>query len=103
MKIFDHNTEYTDEEWMEFAREAFRIHDEDIRDKLQEFVTFVIGDPKPRIDRVYGESMLSQYKSNSILLPCGCPAGSVTRWTEAMFHILKPENCPTLNKKEKSI
>ena len=106
MKIFDHDAKYTDEEWMQFATEAFKI-DENWSRKLEEFTNFVIGDGTPAhfikpVDKVYGESMLSEYRSKSLLLPCGCPVESVSRWTEAMYHIMKPDRCPTLSKKEKT-
>ena len=53
-------------------------------------------------DKVYGESMVSEFRNNSIFLPCGCSVSEVSRWTEAMMHMLFPYRCPTLSKKEKS-
>ena len=44
MKIFDHDAEYNDEEWMQFATEAFKIDDE-MRKNLEQFVNFTIGNP----------------------------------------------------------
>ena len=44
MKIFDHDVEYTDEEFLQFSQIPFKIDDE-TRKKLEKFVNFVIGDP----------------------------------------------------------
>jgi len=56
---------------------------------------------KPKNTTVlYGESPLAQYRNKSIKLPCGCDVKDVPQWTEALYHMMHPESCPTLTSKE---
>lgn len=72
IKIFDHNTEYTDEEWMQFAHEAFKIPDGEARKKLEAFVNFTIGDPEPKgKDPKYWKDLYDKITKEESLIASG--------------------------------